>query len=268
MRWRRPPAPPGRLPPPPGGRDPPPLDRRDDGGRRCNGSGESGSPATATMSMPVIDIGALFIGREDWEGDDGSGVATEDDNDTEDAEAGGYTHLGRAFREEEECDSLLRLADGILLRSIVATAAGAAATAVGSTAIATMLMPVIDIGALFIGREDREGDDGSGVETEDDDDTNAEAGGYAHWGGAFCEEDDDNEDGDEQGQQARRKRHAAVDVRDSLQGQAVVVVVHGSPKAPIARDNRGEGGRGGSVADETIMDGATTAATTERGMRR
>jgi hypothetical protein len=75
MRWRRPPAPPGRLPPPPGGRDPPPLDRRDDGGRRCNGSGESGSPATATMSMPVIDIGALFIGREDWEGDDGSGVA-------------------------------------------------------------------------------------------------------------------------------------------------------------------------------------------------
>jgi hypothetical protein len=40
-------------------------------------------------SMPVIDIGALFIGREDWEGDDGSGVATEDDDDT-DAEAGGY----------------------------------------------------------------------------------------------------------------------------------------------------------------------------------
>ena len=40
-------------------------------------------------------------------------------------------------------------------------------------------MPVIDIGALFIGREDREGDDGSGVATEDDDDTDAEAGGYA-----------------------------------------------------------------------------------------
>ena len=33
---------------------------------------------------------------------------------------------------------------------------------------------------LFIGREDREGDDGSGVATEeDDDDTNSEAGGYA-----------------------------------------------------------------------------------------
>ena len=73
-----------------------------------------------------------------------------------------------AATEEEECDgcddanprlrlddSLLRLADGILLRSIVATTAGAAATAVGSTAIATMSIPVIDIGALFIGREDR-----------------------------------------------------------------------------------------------------------------
>jgi hypothetical protein len=45
------------------------------------------------------------------------------------------------------------------------------ATAVGSTAIATMLMPVIDIGALFIGQEDREGDNGSGITMEDDDDT-------------------------------------------------------------------------------------------------
>jgi hypothetical protein len=40
-------------------------------------------------------------------------------------------------------------------------------------------MPVIDIGALFIGREDQEGDDGSGIATEDDDDTDVEAGGYA-----------------------------------------------------------------------------------------
>ncbi len=39
-------------------------------------------------------------------------------------------------------------------------------------------MPAIDISALFIGREDREGDDGSGVATEDDDDTDAEARGY------------------------------------------------------------------------------------------
>ena len=44
-------------------------------------------PATATMLMPAIDIGALFIGREDREGNDGSGVATEDDDNT--AEAGG-----------------------------------------------------------------------------------------------------------------------------------------------------------------------------------
>ena len=41
-------------------------------------------------------------------------------------------------------------------------------------------MPAIDIGALFIGREDREGEDGSGIVTEDEDDTNVEAGGYAH----------------------------------------------------------------------------------------
>jgi hypothetical protein len=40
-------------------------------------------------------------------------------------------------------------------------------------------MPAIDIGALFIGREDRECDDGSGIATEDDDDTDVEAGGYA-----------------------------------------------------------------------------------------
>jgi len=39
--------------------------------------------------MPVIHIGVLFIGREDWEGNNGSGIATEDDDDT-DVEAGGY----------------------------------------------------------------------------------------------------------------------------------------------------------------------------------
>ncbi len=53
------------------------------------------------MSMPVINIGTLFIGREDWEGDDGSGVATEDDDDT-DTEARGYARLGRAVPEEED----------------------------------------------------------------------------------------------------------------------------------------------------------------------
>ena len=85
MRRRRPPMPPGGLPPSPGGRDPPPLDRRDDGEM----AQRRRSPATATASMPVINIGALFIGREDQEGNDGSGIATEDDDDT-DAEAGGY----------------------------------------------------------------------------------------------------------------------------------------------------------------------------------
>jgi hypothetical protein len=97
-----------------------------------------------------------------------------------------------AATEEEECDgcdgadprrrlddSLLRLMDGILLRSIDATTAGTVAAAVGSTLIATMSMPVIGVGTLFIRWEDRKGDDGSGVATEDDDDTDVEAGGYA-----------------------------------------------------------------------------------------
>jgi hypothetical protein len=105
-----------------------------------------------------------------------------------------------ATEEEEECDgcdgadpqrrlddSLLRLADGILLRLIVATTAGAAATAMGSMAIATMSMPVFDIGALFIGREDRKGDVGSGVATEDEEDTDAEAGGTRARAGRFGE---------------------------------------------------------------------------------
>jgi hypothetical protein len=105
-----------------------------------------------------------------------------------------------AATEVEECNgcssanprrrldySLFCLADGILLLLIIATTAGAAETAVGSTAIATMSMPVI------IGREDWEGDDGSGVATEDDDDTNMEAGGYARLGRAVREEEDDKD---------------------------------------------------------------------------
>ena len=39
----------------------------------------------------AIHIGALFIGQEDWEGNNGSGVAMEDDDNTN-AEAGGYAH--------------------------------------------------------------------------------------------------------------------------------------------------------------------------------
>ena len=85
MQRRRPPTPPGQLPPPPGGWDPPPLDRRNDGAKARRWR----SPATAMTSMPAIHIDALFIGREDREGNDGSGVTTEDDDNT-DAEAGGY----------------------------------------------------------------------------------------------------------------------------------------------------------------------------------
>ena len=72
-----------------------------------------------------------------------------------------------------------------------------------------MLMPAINIGMLFIGREDWEGDDGSGVATEDDDDTNTEAGVVRArflgdcppptLRGAFWVDEDGNEDdGDEQ----------------------------------------------------------------------
>ena len=120
---------------------------------------------------------------------------------------------------------------------------GATARQRWSPATATMSMPAIDIGALFIGREDREGNDGSGVAMEDDDDANAEAGEYVHdflevvfrrlWEGFFWEEEDDDEyDGDERRQRARRRCRDAVDVRDALQGQAIVIVVDGSPEAP------------------------------------
>ena len=59
-----------------------------------------------------------------------------------------------------------------------------------------------------------------------------------------------------------------VDVPDALRGQAVVVVAHSLPETPIFGDDRGEGGRGGSVADDRITDGASTLATTERGICR
>jgi len=88
-------------------------------------------------------------------------------------------------------------------------------------------------------------------------------------GRAFREEENNNEDDrDEQGRRARRRRRDVVDVRYAMRGRAVVVVVHGLPEAPIVGDDRGEGGWGGSVPDETIMDGAKTTATMEWGMRR
>ena len=85
MQWRRPSTLPGRLPPPPGGQDPPPLDRRGNSAMAWRRQ----SLATATTSMPATNIGALFIGREDREGNNDSGVATKVDDDT-DAEAWGY----------------------------------------------------------------------------------------------------------------------------------------------------------------------------------
>ena len=86
MRRRRPPTPPGLLLPPSGGQDPPPLDHRNNGAAVRWGQ----SQVPTTTSMPAINIGTLFIVREGWEGDVGSGVATEDEDDTN-AEAGGYT---------------------------------------------------------------------------------------------------------------------------------------------------------------------------------
>ena len=69
--------------------------------------------------------------------------------------------------------------------------------------IATTSMPAIDAGALFIGREEQEGNDGSGVTMEDDADADAEAVEYVReylevaqptLGGAFWEEDHNGED--------------------------------------------------------------------------
>jgi len=83
-------------------------------------------------------------------------------------------------------------------------------------------------------------------------------------GGAFREEkEDDEDDGGKQRQQAQRR-----DVQDALQGGADVVVVHGSPEAPIIGDDRGKGEWVGSVADDRITDGARTLAMTERGICR
>ena len=92
--------------------------------------------------------------------------------------------------EEEECNgcdganpqrrldnSLLRLAD---VRLIAATTVGAAARRRWSPATTTASMPAIDIGALFIGQEDWEGNNGSSFATEDDINADAEAGEYAH----------------------------------------------------------------------------------------
>ena len=86
--------------------------------------------------------------------------------------------------EEEECDGCdgpdpqQRLDDYVCL--IAATTVDTVVRRRWSPASMTTSMPSIDIGALFIGQEDREGNDGIGVVTEDDDNADAEAGEYAH----------------------------------------------------------------------------------------
>ena len=109
-------------------------------------------------------------------------------------------------------DALLSLADGILLRSIVATTAGAAATAVRCTATATMSMPTIDVVTVDwtggLGWRQRQQRRGRGQRQR-----RRESGRVRvrflvgcpppTLGGAFREEEDDNEDaGDEQGRRA------------------------------------------------------------------
>ena len=184
--------------------------------------------------------------------------------------------------EEEECngcdganpqrrleDSLLRLAD---VRLIVATTVGAAARRRWSPATATMSMPAIDIGALFIGREDWVGNNGSGVAMEDDDNTDVEAGEYARiflevvlrqlWKGHF-----------------RRKRTTMKTTETRSDDEHEEDVMMRSISKTLARGShhrrrpwlacctdRWRGGRGGSVADEKITDGARTLATMERGI--
>ena len=73
-------------------------------------------------------------------------AATEATEGTEEEE---YDGCDGADPRRRLDDALLSLAaDGILLCSIVVTTAGAAATAVGSTAIVTMSMPAIDVIAI------------------------------------------------------------------------------------------------------------------------
>ena len=51
----------------------------------------AGSPAITTTLMPAIDVGALIIGREEWERDYSGNVTMEDDDDAN-VEAGEYVH--------------------------------------------------------------------------------------------------------------------------------------------------------------------------------
>jgi len=128
-------------------------------------------------------------------------------------------------------DTLFRLADRILLHWIAAMPVGMVAAAMTVAG-----MPAIDVGALFIGQEEPEGNAGSGVATEDNDDADMEAGKYTRnylkvalsqlWEGLFgrrtttaktmetCRDD-------EHEHRLWRRRRATVDVRDALRGVAL-----------------------------------------------
>ena len=67
---------------------------------------------------------------------------------TEATEEEDYDGCDGAIPRRRLDEAILSLTDGILLRSIVVTTAGAAATAVRSTATATMSMPAIDVVAI------------------------------------------------------------------------------------------------------------------------
>ena len=81
-----PPTPPGQCPSPPGRGDPSLLDCRNDSGLCSDSDGESGNHADINAHDQRQHV--LHWGEE-REGNDGSGVATEDNDDT-DAEAGEY----------------------------------------------------------------------------------------------------------------------------------------------------------------------------------
>jgi hypothetical protein len=163
-------------------------------------------------------------------------------------------------------------------------------------------MPAIhDVGALlFAGREYREGNDGSGVATteDDDEDADAEAREYARdflevalrrlregrFGTATkttkTKETSKVDEHDEdvvtrsmfetlcegvrreipRGHRRRRSPPPEDEARPAGSSST-----DGAPEAPIVGDDRGEGGRGGSVADETTTDGARATTTTELG---
>jgi len=133
---------------------------------------------------------------------------------------------------------------------IAVTTVGAVAAAVaGSLVIAMMSIPVIDIGTLLIGQEEREGDDSSGVVMIDNDNSDAEVEKYAHnflevtlsrlWEGLFGRRTTTAK----MMEMSRDNVHeedvvlrATVNVRDSLRGGVSGVALR--PSAPLLAAGR------------------------------